>query len=297
MRNLCFTSLCFILSFYASIEHSAGSAAPDPPQQLTCNGTKNPDGSFTYRLVPAPTVNEYTSFSWAKNSITFADDGNKTADVLKLTKDSVTLKLCQENVTYENHGANPQEASCHVDCSGHVRTTPSANHPSDSPDAQLTCNGTKNPDGSFTYQLVPAPTVTEYTSFRWAKNSITFAENGNKTADVLNLTNDSVTLKLCQENVTYENHGANPQKASCHVDCSGHVRTTPSDDHRWCLSDDWCPPVVGAVVLVLVGALALVFYGRIHPRCSRGSEEEPSVKSSSAVEDPLPEMKTVSESH
>ncbi|TWW58400.1 hypothetical protein D4764_07G0011190 [Takifugu flavidus] len=159
MRDLCFTSLCFILSFYASVEHSAGSAAPDPPQQLTCNGTKNPDGSVTYQLVPAPTVNEYTSFSWGQNpaenllrrggdvtvraenllrrggdvtggivEITFADDGNKTADVLKLRKDSVTLKLCQENVTYENHGANPQKASCPVDCSGHVRTPPSDDH-------------------------------------------------------------------------------------------------------------------------------------------------------------------------
>ncbi|XP_011619386.2 uncharacterized protein isoform X1 [Takifugu rubripes] len=201
MRDLCFTSLCFIIIFYASVEHSAGSAAPDPPQQLTCNGTKNPDGSFTYQLVPAPTVTEYTSSSWANASITFADDGDKTADVQNLTNDSVTLKLCQENVTYKLDGANPQEASCHVNCSGLERTTPSA-------------------------------------------------------------------------------------------------------EHRWCLSDDRCPPVrdvllvVGVLVLVVVGALgALVFYRRIHPRCSRGSEEEPSVKSSSAVEVPLLEMKTVSESH
>ncbi|XP_029683996.1 uncharacterized protein [Takifugu rubripes] len=200
MRDLCFTSLCFIIIFYASVEHSAGSAAPDPPQQLTCNVTKNPDGSVTYRLVPAPTVTEYTSSSWANASITFAVDGDKTADVQNLTNDSVTLKLCQENVTYKLDGANPQEASCHVNCSGHERTTPSA-------------------------------------------------------------------------------------------------------EHRWCLSDDWCPPVrdvllvVGVLVLVVVGALALVFYRRIHPRCSRGSEEEPSVKSSTTVEVPLLEMKTVSESH
>ncbi|XP_029683995.1 uncharacterized protein isoform X3 [Takifugu rubripes] len=123
---------------------------------------------------------------------------------------------------------------------------------SNSPDAQLTCNVTKNPDGSFTYRLVPAPTVTENTSFRWAKNSITFAEDGDITAEVLNLMKDSVTLKLCQENVTYENHGANPQEASCHVNCSGHERTTPSADHRWCPSDDWCPPVQDVVLLVLV---------------------------------------------
>lgn len=132
------------------------------------------------------------------------------------------------------------------------------------PSSDLTCNVTRQPDGSFFYQLSRSPSSSSCTT-GWESENRTAITYGSKldTNLVQNLTAEGLYLRVCREYLHYTEDCDTFDEAHCRVNCSLSLPTSPPtvNSTMTCLVPSWCPnPLKFWLCIAVISVLVVVTF-------------------------------------